>query len=136
MQHRKKIWPQFFRAVVEGSKGFELRVEKPGEAQFMPGDTIILEEFDPRENEGYTGASIMVHVDYVLRNEEWLQPGVCCMSIRLATKAIFAPLVDAAHKVVEAEKMVCEGKMLTAGEWSVAVGDLEQGLKTAGVYKP
>lgn len=46
MTHKLKIWPQYFDAVVEGSKTFEIR-DNDRNPKFKVGDTLSLHEFDP-----------------------------------------------------------------------------------------
>lgn len=60
-----KILPQFFRAVKEGRKRFEIR---KNDRNFQIGDTVWLHEYTKGE---YTGNSINIgRIDYVLRSEE------------------------------------------------------------------
>lgn len=81
MEHKLKIWPQYFCRVADGSKTFEVRKNDRG---FQPGDTVCLREFDPgkkgywvnndpigpetfhEEVIGYTGEKISFKVGYVL----------------------------------------------------------------------
>lgn len=60
---KKKIWPEYFDLVSSGKKKFELR---PDEFEVNEGDTIILEEWDPKTKQ-YTGRSIEKKVGYVLK---------------------------------------------------------------------
>lgn len=61
MTHELKIWPQFYQAVANGTKTFEIRQNDRG---FQKGDTVILREFDPSPQNptdnkiprGYTGS--------------------------------------------------------------------------------
>ncbi len=50
----KKIWPEFFDAIQKGEKKFELRL---ADFDLKDGDTLILEEFDPKTKK-YTGRKI------------------------------------------------------------------------------
>jgi ASC-1-like (ASCH) protein len=59
----KKIWPEYFKLVQSGKKGFELRLNDFDVAE---GDTLVLEEWDPNTKE-YTGRKIEKQVGYVLR---------------------------------------------------------------------
>lgn len=80
MTHHLKIWPQYFCRVEDGSKTFEVRKNDRG---FQPGDTVVLNEWNPEDityydydpivgNEeykapqGYTGKSLKFRVGYVL----------------------------------------------------------------------
>jgi ASC-1-like (ASCH) protein len=62
MTHELKTWPQFFEAIVDGRKTFELRVNDRG---FNAGDQLRLREFKP-ESVFYTGRELLVDVTYVL----------------------------------------------------------------------
>ena len=69
---RKKILPEYFKAVKERDKNFELRKD---EDDIQVGDLLILEEFSDR----YTGRSVRRYVKYVLRDcpEYGIKPGHC-----------------------------------------------------------
>ena len=51
---KKKIWPEYFEAVVSGKKKYELRLN---DFDVTEGDTLLLEEWDP-ETKAYTGRTI------------------------------------------------------------------------------
>lgn len=57
----KKIWPAAFEAVRDGSKTFELRLN---DFEIQPGDTLVLEEFDPKESK-YTGRRVEKVAGYI-----------------------------------------------------------------------
>ena len=59
---KKKIPPEYFDLVNSGKKNFEARV---AEFEVKEGDTIILEEWDPKTKQ-YTGRKIEREVGYVL----------------------------------------------------------------------
>lgn len=59
---KKKIWTEFFEKVRAGEKRFELRLN---DFEIQPGDTLVLEEWDPKIKE-YTGRKIEKKVDFVL----------------------------------------------------------------------
>lgn len=48
MHHSLKLWPQYYKAVSEGKKNFEVRVNDRG---FQAGDTVTLTEWDPEIRE-------------------------------------------------------------------------------------
>jgi ubiquitin len=50
--HRLKTWPEYYVAIQEGRKPFELRFN---DRNFQVGDKLILEEFVPCEDCGATG---------------------------------------------------------------------------------
>lgn len=71
MEHKLKIWPQYYARVADGSKTFEIRDNDRG---FQTGDTVVLQEWDPTPitvtdktaPKGYTGsADLSFKVGYV-----------------------------------------------------------------------
>ena len=60
---KKKIWPKYFKLVKSGKKKFELRLP---DFKIKRGDTLILEEWDPRKKK-YTGRKIKKRVKFVLK---------------------------------------------------------------------
>lgn len=58
---KKKTWPLYFEKVLNGEKRFDMRV---ADFSVQPGDTLILEEWNPATN-AHTGRSIMKKVGYV-----------------------------------------------------------------------
>ncbi len=59
----KKIWPEYFEAILAGKKTFELRLNDFDVAE---GDTLILEEWNP-ETKAYSGRKIEKKVTYILK---------------------------------------------------------------------
>ena len=59
--HYLKTWPEFYAAVADGSKPFEVRWDDRG---FMPGDVLNLYEWSP--DGGSTGRECWRQVTYVL----------------------------------------------------------------------
>ncbi len=58
---KKKIWPEYFDDVASGKKKYEFRLN---DFNIKEGDTIILEEWDPKTKE-YTGKNIKKRVSHV-----------------------------------------------------------------------
>ncbi len=97
--HELKIWPEFFAAVLDGRKTYEIRRDDRG---FAVGDRLLLREWDPWDpwdpcrscsapgdvrcdSAGgiYTGRELLVEVTYLtLGGGEWLAAGLCMMAIR------------------------------------------------------
>lgn len=73
---KKKIMPEYFKAVRAREKNFELRVD---EDDIQVGDLVILEEWDGKV---YTGSAVVKRVKYVLRNtpEFGLMKGYCIIA--------------------------------------------------------
>ena len=54
MEIRKKVWPEYFQLILNGTKKFELRL---ADFDIKEGDTLILEEYDS-ETKTYSGRRI------------------------------------------------------------------------------
>ena len=75
MKHELKIWPQYYQAVADGSKTFEVR---NNDRAFQKGDKVTLREWDPSTymdsdltgsyevTKGYTGNKLTFRIGYVL----------------------------------------------------------------------
>ncbi|KAF6602368.1 DUF3850 domain-containing protein, partial [Bacillus sp. EKM417B] len=63
VRHHLKILPEYFKALKDGRKTFEIRHDDRG---FKEGDTLSLNEWQ----DGYTGRSIEVEVTYVTDFEQ------------------------------------------------------------------
>ena len=61
--HELKTWPEFYEAIVDGRKNFEVRCDDRG---FQAGDSVYLREWDP--SRGYTGRRLTARIGYVLHN--------------------------------------------------------------------
>lgn len=79
-RHDLKTWPEFFDAVADGSKTFELRRDDRG---FEVGDVLALHKYDP-DTEAWLGSMLEVRVSYVMRSGA-LALGWCILG--LATHA-------------------------------------------------
>lgn len=75
--HRLKTWPQFFDAIADGSKRFELR---KNDRDFRVGDVLRLQEWNPN-NERFTGREMDVEVTYKAQGIFGLAGDLCVMSI-------------------------------------------------------
>ena len=75
--HELKTWSKYFKAVIEGRKTFDFRVN---DKDFKEGDTLILKEWDP-DIKGYTGAEATFEVGFILQGEFGLSPDQCIMSL-------------------------------------------------------
>ena len=61
MEIPKKVWPEYFEAVLSGQKKYELRLN---DFEIKVGDILILAEWDPL-TKSYTGRKINKKVTYV-----------------------------------------------------------------------
>jgi len=59
----KKVWPEYFEAIVSGKKKYELRL---ADWKCKEGDTLVLREWNPRIKE-YTGRRVEKRVTYVAK---------------------------------------------------------------------
>jgi len=65
MRHEKKVWPEYFQRIVDGTKTYELRL---ADWECQPGDELVLKEWDPT-TEQYTGREVTKIVGHVLRTK-------------------------------------------------------------------
>lgn len=78
MRHELKTWPEYFQALVDGTKNFEVRVN---DRPFRVGDTLLLQEWDPKRGE-YTGREIYRTITYILRDTNCgVAPGSVVMGL-------------------------------------------------------
>jgi hypothetical protein len=63
--HDLKTWPDFFQAIVDGVKTFEIR---KNDRDYKVGDTLNLMEYAPGPDE-YTGREIRKSVVYLLNGD-------------------------------------------------------------------
>ena len=75
--HDLKCWPQYFEAILEGKKTFEVRYNDRG---YEEGDVLLLQEYDMREMR-YTGRSMKMLVGYILQSDVGVRPGWVAMTI-------------------------------------------------------
>jgi len=60
--HKLKTWPEYFNAILDGSKTFEYRIN---DREFKVDDILVLQEWEPHSAQ-YTGRNIEIVVTYVL----------------------------------------------------------------------
>lgn len=61
MKIEKKIWPEYFKEILDNKKTFELRLN---DFDIKEGDVLMLKEWNPKTKD-YTGRSIEKKVGYV-----------------------------------------------------------------------
>lgn len=87
-KHVLKIWPEYYDAVANGIKTFEIR---KNDRDFKIGDTIRLREYNSAmeteiDAERYTGRDIKVCVVYMLTSMDYpsgIPEGYCILGIRV-----------------------------------------------------
>jgi len=60
--HDLKTWPEFFSAIADGSKPFEVR---KADRDFVVGDILCLREWEP-VTKTYSGRAVAMRVTYIL----------------------------------------------------------------------
>lgn len=65
MAHKIKINKQYFNAVLEGAKNFEIRYN---DRNYHVGDKILLQEIDSKRN--YTGREVSGEITYITDYEQ------------------------------------------------------------------
>lgn len=75
--HELKTWPEYYNAVVDGEKTFEVRKD---DRDYQVGDKLMLLEWDPVK-ETYTGSVTGVKVTYCLREPQFVKEGFVVMGI-------------------------------------------------------
>ena len=92
MRHDLKIYPiypEFFNAILEGNKTFEVRQLK--DDIFRKGDTLLLQEYIPQEKR-FTGNTVTSLVKYVLPGGQYgIEKGYCVMGIKVISNKRHAP---------------------------------------------
>ena len=76
VEHRLKVLPEYYEALIDGSKKFELREDDRG---YKVGDHVWLCEWD---GNGFTGRSMsIIPIKYILRDcpEYGLADGYCIL---------------------------------------------------------
>lgn len=79
MTHDLKILPQFYRAVLEERKTFEVR---KNDRPFAVGDFVYLHEYDPDYCGGYTGRVWWGVITYVLNDSNFCKDGFVIFGIK------------------------------------------------------
>lgn len=78
MIHARKCEPEYFQAVIDGRKPFEIRTIEPDTA-YNAGDFLALNEWSIT---GYTGRCCLVEITYVLDSERFVRAGTAVLGIR------------------------------------------------------
>lgn len=82
-EHELKVWTEYFEAIAERKKTFEIRKNDRG---FQVGDTLRLREYSPGPDE-YSGRAVHRTITYVLSGDDvmgfafGLRPGFVALGI-------------------------------------------------------
>lgn len=68
--HRLKVWPEYFKAILEGKKRFEYRIN---DRNYGVGDVLHLFEFEPVGSK-YSGREMKVQITYAVFGPAWGLP--------------------------------------------------------------
>lgn len=81
--HTVKCWPEYFDAIKDGRKTFDLRVD---DRDYQVGDDMVQEEFKVHIGT-YSGREFRCKITYVARGEQFerfgLKPGFACLGIKV-----------------------------------------------------
>ncbi|MFH0070968.1 ASCH/PUA domain-containing protein [Peribacillus sp. NPDC056705] len=75
-KHELKILPEYFQAVWNGTKTFEVR---KNDRNYAVGDTLVLKEWKPED--GYTGSGLVRKVSYMLDDSEYVKEGFVILGL-------------------------------------------------------
>ena len=76
-KHELKTWSEYFQAVLNGSKTFEVR---KNDRSFKVGDLLLLREWDNIE---YTGDTALFKITYILQGGNFgIEAGYCVLGIQ------------------------------------------------------
>jgi uncharacterized protein DUF3850 len=78
MTHSVKCWTQYYGAIRDNIKRFDLRKDDRG---YEVGDKVIFEEFKHGVGE-YTGKTVERRIAYILRDFDGLMPGYCILGLK------------------------------------------------------
>lgn len=79
MIHSLKCWPEYFQAVKDGRKTFEIRKD---DRPYAANDFLELHEYDPDTEKFTNEQPITCEVTYTLRNAQFVADGMVCMGLK------------------------------------------------------
>lgn len=103
MVHELKILPEYFVAVRDGIKKFEVRKD---DRLYQVGDILHLREFDGQE---YTGREVKAEVTYILCDTAYCKADYVILSIKVAQQQVVKHGKWDTHDVVQ---VLCSGETL------------------------
>ena len=79
MIHAVKIEPQYYEAVRNGTKTFEIR---KNDRDYREDDYIALNELNDSHN-GYTGRCLLCRITYIINDERFCKEGFVTLAINI-----------------------------------------------------
>jgi len=80
--HKLKTWPEYFSAVADGTKTFEIR---ENDREYKVGDTLVLQEYN-NHTEKYSYREIECVVTYMIEGGKFgISKTHCVMAIEVIT---------------------------------------------------
>jgi hypothetical protein len=77
MIHDLKCWPEYYNAVNDGIKNFDVR---NNDRNYKTGDMILLREWDP-DTKKYTGRLLLRKISFILLAFEGLKDGFVVLNL-------------------------------------------------------
>ena len=78
-KHNLKILPQYFEAVINGCKNFEIR---KNDRAYKRKDLLDIFEYDCETGE-YTGRNIFAVITYILDDQKYLRDGYVILALEI-----------------------------------------------------
>ncbi|MFX1236323.1 MAG: ASCH/PUA domain-containing protein [Promethearchaeota archaeon] len=89
-EHKLKIWPEFFNAVLDGTKKFEIR---KNDRNFQVGDKIILKEWNPSA-EKFTGRSLAKWINFIVPGGKFgINKDFCVIGLKSFRGCVYGGLI-------------------------------------------
>ncbi|ESR10644.1 DUF3850 domain-containing protein [Streptococcus iniae] len=77
-QHMLKCYPEYFEAIMDGTKTFECRYN---DRDFKVGDELLLREYDPKKGYTYPYRCIVRKITYILSDFIGLKDGYVILGV-------------------------------------------------------
>lgn len=107
VKHELKILPEYFQAVWNRTKTFEVR---KNDRNYAVGDELFLREWAP--DTGYTGSGLVRRVSYILEDSEYVKEGFVILGL-----ADPVPIIKPGDKVRHSKYGYGDVKKISAWVW-------------------
>lgn len=114
VEHELKCWPEFFQAIIDGRKPFELRRADRG---YAVGHTLWLREWEPGSRE-YTGRELRRKITYMVTGVFGLEPGYSALGLSTSRDSVRNEALEeaAAHCAKIADSHAYSADPMIAGK--------------------